>query len=318
MGTTVNSSAATPALNTMPATQQGQQPSWLDSAQQLIGDTSGSVMGGGAPDVGAPPQKHRELPPFVQQYLPGGVKSTVPQDTWAGCCAIGQRPQEIDSYPTCTGFEPPEEAPGKWTPPTKGEPPVQGPPSKGEPPIQGPPSKGEPPTKGEPPVKGEAPGKADPVQSGSGTGVTYKVRPGDYLSKIAPPHGVTWKQLFWENRDQVKHPDLIFAGQVLRIPSPDLEVPDFEYDAMFTGPSVDTSPVVPDAPAKSATPPGKDAPPKDSGPKDTGPKDAGPKDAAPTPAQPPSAPPAAPPSTGRQSPPPVPNTGDLPPALPGS
>lgn len=47
---------------------------------------------------------------------------------------------------------------------------------------------------------------------------TYTVRPGDWLSSIAPRHGTTWKKIFAVNRDRIADADLIFPGQVLRLP----------------------------------------------------------------------------------------------------
>jgi LysM repeat protein len=58
------------------------------------------------------------------------------------------------------------------------------------------------------PAEGEQPVAAD----------TYTVRPGDWLSKIAPREHTTWRRIFAVNRDRVADPDLIFPGQVLRIP----------------------------------------------------------------------------------------------------
>jgi nucleoid-associated protein YgaU len=44
---------------------------------------------------------------------------------------------------------------------------------------------------------------------------------GDSLSKIAKRvygKGSLWRKIFEANKDQIKDPDLIFPGQVLRIP----------------------------------------------------------------------------------------------------
>lgn len=47
----------------------------------------------------------------------------------------------------------------------------------------------------------------------------YEVKSGDSLSKIATKFpGVTWKQIFDANTDQLKDPNKIFPGQKLRIP----------------------------------------------------------------------------------------------------
>lgn len=48
---------------------------------------------------------------------------------------------------------------------------------------------------------------------------TYTVQPGDWLSKIAPREHTTWRRIFAVNRDRVADPDLIYPGQVLRLPA---------------------------------------------------------------------------------------------------
>jgi nucleoid-associated protein YgaU len=53
--------------------------------------------------------------------------------------------------------------------------------------------------------------------------VTYTVKKGDTLSKIAKTHlgsANKWKLIWEANQDQIKNPDLIKPGQVLKIPSP--------------------------------------------------------------------------------------------------
>ena len=50
---------------------------------------------------------------------------------------------------------------------------------------------------------------------------TYTVVSGDSLSKIAKHHygdANQWRRIFEANRDQIKDPDLIHPGQVLKIP----------------------------------------------------------------------------------------------------
>lgn len=47
---------------------------------------------------------------------------------------------------------------------------------------------------------------------------TYTVRRGDWLSKIAPREHTTWQRIFAVNRDRIADPDLIYPGQVLRLP----------------------------------------------------------------------------------------------------
>jgi LysM repeat protein len=46
----------------------------------------------------------------------------------------------------------------------------------------------------------------------------YTVVAGDSLSKIASHWGTNWKQIWDANRDQLKDPNKIYPGQVLRIP----------------------------------------------------------------------------------------------------
>ena len=57
--------------------------------------------------------------------------------------------------------------------------------------------------------------QAAPLKAGAGT---YTVRPGDWLRKIAREHGVNWALLYALNKDRIKDPDLIYPGQVLRLP----------------------------------------------------------------------------------------------------
>ncbi|UKJ07139.1 LysM peptidoglycan-binding domain-containing protein [Solitalea lacus] len=52
-----------------------------------------------------------------------------------------------------------------------------------------------------------------------GASTTYTVQAGDSLSKIAAKYsGISWKDIFEANRDQISNPDLIHPGQVLKIP----------------------------------------------------------------------------------------------------
>ena len=66
------------------------------------------------------------------------------------------------------------------------------------------------------------------VQSGSSTaaapaaGQTYTVVGGDTLSKIAKKfygNANAWNTIFQANKDQIKNPDMIHPGQVLKIPA---------------------------------------------------------------------------------------------------
>ena len=47
----------------------------------------------------------------------------------------------------------------------------------------------------------------------------YTVAKGDSLSKIGEKYGVSWKEIFEANKDQIKNPDLIQPGWKLKIPS---------------------------------------------------------------------------------------------------
>ena len=74
-----------------------------------------------------------------------------------------------------------------------------------------------------------APAKADfsnvesgVVSSAPATVQTYTVVAGDNLSKIAKHvygNANRWHEIFDANRDQISNPDLIRAGQVLKIPA---------------------------------------------------------------------------------------------------
>ena len=52
-----------------------------------------------------------------------------------------------------------------------------------------------------------------------GGGHTYTVESGDNLSKIAKGYGIQWKAIWDHNRDILNHPDKIYPGQELKIPS---------------------------------------------------------------------------------------------------
>jgi nucleoid-associated protein YgaU len=61
-----------------------------------------------------------------------------------------------------------------------------------------------------------------PSTAGAGAaGRTYTVRKGDSLSKIAKREygdAQQWRRIYEANRDVIENPDLIYPGQVLRIP----------------------------------------------------------------------------------------------------
>lgn len=48
---------------------------------------------------------------------------------------------------------------------------------------------------------------------------TYRVVRGDNLTKIGRKYGKTWQQIFNANKDKIKNPNLIYPGQVLKIPN---------------------------------------------------------------------------------------------------
>ena len=48
---------------------------------------------------------------------------------------------------------------------------------------------------------------------------TYTVVSGDNLTKIAGKYGIQWKAIWDHNRDILNHPDKIYPGQELKIPS---------------------------------------------------------------------------------------------------
>ncbi|QJB40752.1 LysM peptidoglycan-binding domain-containing protein [Chitinophaga oryzae] len=57
------------------------------------------------------------------------------------------------------------------------------------------------------------------ADGGGGGEQVYEVKSGDNLSKIAKNYpGVSWKEIFEANKDQIKDPNKIFPGQKLRIP----------------------------------------------------------------------------------------------------
>lgn len=55
--------------------------------------------------------------------------------------------------------------------------------------------------------------------NGSGSGKVV-VQPGDSLSKIAKAHGTKWPRLFYANKS-IKNPDVIYAGDTIRVPGSD-------------------------------------------------------------------------------------------------
>ncbi len=61
-----------------------------------------------------------------------------------------------------------------------------------------------------------SPGKAEAEER------TYTVKPGDSLSKIAKAvygDAGKWNAIYKANQDAIKNPDLIYPGQVLKLPN---------------------------------------------------------------------------------------------------
>jgi hypothetical protein len=93
---------------------------------------------------------------------------------------------------------------------------------------------------------------------------TYTVRAGDTLFGIALRYygqGKYWPGLYWANRSKISHPDLIYRGMVLTIPSlqevataPDRST----WDRTTTDRST-TAPTTPDLSASSTTTPSQDS-----------------------------------------------------------
>ncbi len=68
----------------------------------------------------------------------------------------------------------------------------------------------------------KASGQSGAAAGSSQTGTTYTVKPGDTLSRIAKQHlgnANAYMAIFEANRDQLKDPDEIKPGQVLKIPA---------------------------------------------------------------------------------------------------
>ncbi|MCW2974588.1 MAG: LysM protein [Thermoleophilia bacterium] len=268
-----------------------------------------------------------DVPPSKAPEVPGGLPPMKGSPTQGG-----EPPMKEPTPPTAE--TPPSKEP---TPPGK----VPTPPGKVPPTSDTPPSKEPtPPGTGTPPSKVDAP--APVQQSGPSAPIKYTVQRGDSLSEIAEGfEGITWQQIFTANKDQISNPDLIFPGQVLTIPSKDLEVAPFKYTPLFEpgirggpkrspqpapstppgkAPEKGPAPPTGEAPPKSEAPPkgevpGKDGPGKDGPGKDTGKVPADPGPATTTPSS------DAPPSQGTSSgelptAPPAPTGEGLPPALP--
>lgn len=46
----------------------------------------------------------------------------------------------------------------------------------------------------------------------------YVVQEGDTLTHIAAAYGISWQALWSANSDRLAHPDLLFVGEILRLP----------------------------------------------------------------------------------------------------
>ena len=232
--------------------------------QPNVKASADSVIGGGMP---SPDQTSNDgIPDFVRQYLPN-AKASVPDDAMKGAQQIAEphegawrhlrqinnemkqicnswRPPPCRTPPTLsqcapdssTGTQPgclPDVPRGKFPPGTVTQQPVdQKPPKVAVTPC--------------PP-----PAKVDDCHSNHRG--SYTIKPGDTLSKIASKYQLSWQQVFAANHTSIKNPNLIFPGQVLKIPSCD------------TKPGTVPTP----APPKQhvATPPPPAAPPKQHLPK---------------------------------------------------
>ncbi len=67
-----------------------------------------------------------------------------------------------------------------------------------------------------------APDSLIPPAESPPTEMAYTVAPGDSLSAIAQKlygDAGKWRQIFEANTDQIKNPDLIYPGQILKIPA---------------------------------------------------------------------------------------------------
>jgi lysozyme len=51
--------------------------------------------------------------------------------------------------------------------------------------------------------------------------VLYTVKPGDTLSGVAQQYNTTWAAIYHDNQSEISNPNLIYAGQQLRVPAGD-------------------------------------------------------------------------------------------------
>ncbi len=67
-----------------------------------------------------------------------------------------------------------------------------------------------------------APAPAEPAHAFTGPTIDYTIVPGDTLSTIAADHNVNgrWVQLYTMNHALISNPDMIYPGQVIKVPQP--------------------------------------------------------------------------------------------------
>jgi nucleoid-associated protein YgaU len=67
-----------------------------------------------------------------------------------------------------------------------------------------------------------APAPAAPTHAFTGQTIDYVIVPGDTLSTIATAHNVTggWVQLYTINHALISNPNLIYPGQIIKVPQP--------------------------------------------------------------------------------------------------
>jgi LysM repeat protein len=99
---------------------------------------------------------------------------------------------------------------------------------------------------------------ADAPQPAPDPGKYVTVQPGDYLSKIAAENGSTYMRMYDANQ-KIENPDLIYAGDTLRVPTADEQLTDRplpQPPVAFTppAPAPTPAPVTYSAPAPVAAP----------------------------------------------------------------
>jgi nucleoid-associated protein YgaU len=155
-----------------------------------------------------PPKDPGQEPPSGPPDVPG------PPDTDPPPTEPGRPPGPPPEVPFPPGEHPPHVPfppggnPGQ-TPPTK---PPHGP-------VQTPPTK--------PPHTNPPPSHPAPQPT------VYRVHRNDTLSTIADCFDVSWRQLYWRNRDQIANPDIIYQGQKLIVPGHNAPDGHFRYTPTY-------------------------------------------------------------------------------------